>query len=157
MNWIKPTAFSSIIFVSFFLITSCEKSSDSTNVSFYSKKRIFMSGDQNVPASASTAIGYVDITFDEGSHLLTYKLTWSGLTGNPTGFSIYGLAPTGYAAGIVQTISTSGLKTSGIYSGTLFVDGVNIKEQDVLNGLYYIGFRTAAYPAGEIRGQLVFQ
>ena len=157
MTWIKPTAFTTLLFASLFLITSCKKDAASKKVTFYSRTGIVLSGTLNVPASASTATGSMDVTFDEASKLITYKVTWSGLTGNPTGFSVYGLAPAGFPAGIVQAISISGLKTSGNYSGTLFVDGVYIKEEDVLNGLYYIGFRTAAYPAGEIRGQIVFQ
>jgi hypothetical protein len=32
-----------------------------------------------------------------------------------------------------------------------------VKEENVLNGQYYILIRTAAYPAGEIRGQITFQ
>jgi hypothetical protein len=37
------------------------------------------------------------------------------------------------------------------------VDGVAVREEDLLNGMYYINIHTATYPGGEIRGQIVFQ
>ena len=47
--------------------------------------------------------------------------------------------------------------TCGTYTGTLLADGVVVKEDDLLNGVYYINIHTAAYPNGEIRGQIRFQ
>jgi len=86
---------------------------------------------------------------------------------------IRGLAPEGYAsATVVQNIvaSSNGIfaqKTSGKYTysksgsltGTLLVDGVLVKENDLINGQYYINIFTNSplYPQGEIRGQIKFQ
>ncbi|MES1225442.1 MAG: CHRD domain-containing protein [Bacteroidota bacterium] len=77
---------------------------------------------------------------------------------------IHGLAPTGFAAGVVQTIlggtanPTLFPANNGKYSGTLLVDGVVVKEADLLNGLYYMNIHTPSpyYPSGEIRGQITF-
>jgi hypothetical protein len=160
MKWIKTTALASFLFASLLVISSCEKEAETKKVNIYSRTGILLTGAQNVPASASTASGSMDVTYDRGNKLLSYKITWSGLTGAPNGMSVYGLAPVGYLAtspGIVQVISTTGLTASSTYSGTLFIDGVYIKEQDLLNALYYIGIRTAANPNGEIRGQIKFQ
>ena len=86
---------------------------------------------------------------------------------------IYGLADPGFQAfpyppqqptglsnfpnGVAQTI-TSGFPaaTSGTYSGSLYVDDVLIKESDILNGKFYVQIRTAAFPNGQIRGQIYF-
>jgi hypothetical protein len=60
---------------------------------------------------------------------------------------------------------------SGSYSGTLTVDGVKVKEVDILNGLYYVTIHTETFigspanvPAsvafrwyGELRAQIRFQ
>jgi hypothetical protein len=75
------------------------------------------------------------------------------------------LAPTGFAAGVVQTFSTSAITrcatvsntSCGSYKGSMLVDDVVVKEQDLLNGVYYVNLHTAAFPGGEIRGQIRFQ
>jgi hypothetical protein len=36
------------------------------------------------------------------------------------------------------------------------VDGVKIKETELLNGLYYFNIHNILHPAGEIRGQIEF-
>jgi hypothetical protein len=90
---------------------------------------------------------------------------------------IHGLAPAGFNASPIQNI-VAGSSTifpqktgtrftytkSGTISGTLFVDGVAIKEADLLNGMYYMNIHTngvnpngGTYGGGEIRGQIVFK
>jgi hypothetical protein len=83
---------------------------------------------------------------------------------------IHGLAPVGFNAGVVQNIVTPTLglfnqKTngkftfsqSGTISGSFNVDGVTVKEENLLNGFYYMNIHTNTYPGGEIRGQIKFQ
>lgn len=160
MKLIKLTAFSFILFTSVLSFSSCEKSNEVKKSNRYEKSDIPMTGAQVIPNSTSNALGKLRVGYIKGTGQLSYNVSWSGLTGNPTGFGIYGLAPIGYAvspASPVQTISTSGLTTTGSYSGTLTVDGVVVKEENIINGLYYVMIRTAANPAGEIRGQVKFQ
>jgi hypothetical protein len=104
----------------------------------------------------------MDVFYTRETRILSYTVKWSGLTGNPILMHIHGLAPTGFAANVVQTILSAANPTAfpannGKYSGTLLVDGVVVKEQDLLNGLYYMNIHTPTYPGGEIRGQIVFQ
>ncbi|MCE2704544.1 MAG: hypothetical protein LW624_03650 [Terrimonas sp.] len=47
-------------------------------------------------------------------------------------------------------------KSCGTYSGRLFVDEVLITEENLLNGVYYVSIRTAAFPLGELRAQIKF-
>ena len=54
-----------------------------------------------------------------------------------------------------NTIPTFG--ATGKVSGTMLADGVVVKEQDLLNGLYYMNIHTAANGGGEIRAQIEFQ
>jgi len=37
-----------------------------------------------------------------------------------------------------------------------FVDEVLITEENLLNGVYYVSIRTAAFPLGELRAQIKF-
>jgi hypothetical protein len=75
---------------------------------------------------------------------------------------IHGVAPVGYSTGIIQNILTTKNEAGfpfrgGTYSGTFNVDGVVVKEENLLNGLYYLNIHSKTYPGGEIRGQIKFQ
>jgi hypothetical protein len=160
MKWIKLTAFSTILLGILATFNSCEKAAEAKKTVLYEKKGITMSGAQVVPTSASNALGTIDVFYIKGTKTLSYTINWAGLSGAPIGMGVYGTAPAGFAlppTTPLQTISTTGLTANGSKSGTLLVDGVVVKEEAVLSGLYYIAIRTAAYPAGEIRAQVVFQ
>ncbi len=157
MKLIKLTALPFLLFVSLLALSSCEPDAELKKTTEYSKTNIPMTGAQETPAVTSSALGSMDVSYSKGTRMLNYKIRWSGLAGNPSGMHVHGQAPVGYVAGVYQTISTSGLTATGTKSGTLLVDGVTIKEQDLLNGFYYINIHTAAYPGGEIRGQIKFQ
>ncbi len=169
MKLIKLTALTSLLFVLVFSMTSCEKNAEKRTTTDYEKTGIIMSGAQETPAVPSAALGTMDVLYSKETRTLTYKVTWSGLTDSLSLMHIHGLGPTGFAAGVVQNIvaasnsifpqKTSGKYTflkSGTISGTLLADGVAVKEQDILNGVYYMNIHTPAYPGGEIRGQITF-
>ena len=166
---IRLTAFSLTILCLLVLIASCERD-EVEQENTYSKENIVMSGAQETPSNASAATGSMNVSYSRLSKTLTYRVTWSNLTDSLSLMHIHGLAPTGFSAGVFQNIvvPSGGLfpqKTgtrftfakSGSISGSLFIDGVAIKEADLLNGLYYINIHTATYPGGEIRGQITFE
>jgi hypothetical protein len=164
MQLLKLSVLSLSLFAFVFSFSSCEKESEKKKVTEYVKSGIVMSFAQETPAAVQTpsaAIGSLDVFYSKASKVLQYKATWNGLTGNPTAMHVHGLAPIGYAAGIVQNILTAPNPTlfpvAGTYSGFFLVDGVKIKEEDLLNGLYYVNIHTTLNPSGEIRGQIRFQ
>lgn len=162
MKWIKLTAFTTILFAFLLSISSCEKNDEKKIQTDFSKTSIVLGGAQETPSNPSPATGSMDVFYTRETRILSYTVKWSGLTGNPILMHIHGLAPTGFAANVVQTILSAANPTAfpannGKYSGTLLVDGVVVKEQDLLNGLYYMNIHTPTYPGGEIRGQIVFQ
>ncbi|MBI3138516.1 MAG: CHRD domain-containing protein [Sphingobacteriales bacterium] len=124
-----------------------------------------LTGANETPATPTTALGTLDVSYTKSSKILSYTINWSGLTGPVTAAHIHGLAPTGYAAGVLQSFSTSAIvkcptvsnTSCGTYKGTLLVDDVVVKEDNLLNGMYYVNLHTATYPAGEIRAQIRFQ
>jgi hypothetical protein len=169
MKWIKLTAFTVILFSFMLSLTSCEKEAEKKKTTDYSRLSIAMTGAQETPATTSTAIGSMDVFYSKKTHTLIYTVIWTGLTGAVTGMHIHGLDPIGYShpSNIVQNIiaSSGGIATpnatlygaSGKFSGTLYVDGVVVKEENLLNGLYYMNIHTTLNGNGEIRGQIVFQ
>lgn len=169
MKLIKLSALASLLFVFVLGISSCKRAAEEKKITDYSKNGIILSGAQETPAVASSALGTMDVFYSKDTRTLTYKVTWSGLSDSLSLMHIHGLAPTGFAAGVIQNIvaasnsifpqKTSGKFTflrSGTISGTLLVDGVAVKEQDLLNGVYYVNIHTSVYPGGEIRGQITF-
>ncbi|MBC7872904.1 MAG: CHRD domain-containing protein [Ferruginibacter sp.] len=177
MKLIKLTALP-LLFIVFVLgITSCEKNAEKKKTTDYEKKNIPLTGAQETPANPSSALGSMDVFYSKETRILSYTVRWSGLTDSVMLMHIHGLAPTGFAAGVVQNIiitATNGSPGNGIFaqkttagrfnfakSGTitasLLADGVFVKEQDILNGSFYMNIHTATYPSGEIRGQITFQ
>jgi hypothetical protein len=167
MNWIRLTAYPLVITASLFLLMSCERDAEQKKTTDYQRKDLPLTGAQETPATPVSGLGKMDVFYSKETRVLTYTVNWSGLTGAVSAMHIHGLAPVGYAAGVVQNIITSsnGLDrpdpvkygATGSFSGSMFVDGVAIREEDLINGMYYLNIHTAAYPGGEIRGQIVFQ
>jgi hypothetical protein len=167
MKLMKLTALTSLLFVLVAANISCEKNAEKKKNTDYQKNGILMTAAQEVPVNNSTAIGIMDVSYSKETRLLTWSVTWSGLTGPVALMHIHGLAPKGYSAGVIYNIITpsNGLATpnatlygaTGKFSGQVLADGFVIKEQDLLNGLYYMNIHTSVNPGGEIRGQIVFQ
>lgn len=161
----KLTALPLFMVASLFIISSCESDDELKRTSDYSKTGIALTGAQETPAVTSSGLGTMDVSYTRSSKILTYTINWSGLTGPVTAAHIHGLAPTGFAAGVVQTFTIANITrcatvsntSCGTYKGTLKVDDVIVKEQDLINGVYYVNLHTAAFPGGEIRGQIRFQ
>lgn len=165
MKLLKQTVLPISLFALLLSLNSCEPDAEQKKVTDYQKQGIVMSGSQEIPANASTAVGTLDVSYTRETRILNYTFRWSGLTGAVTASHIHGLSPLGYASGVVQTFTlgnivkcnASSTTACGSYSGTLLVDGVIIKEEDLLNGMYYVNIHTSAFPGGEIRGQIRFQ
>jgi CHRD domain len=168
MKLLKPTVYFLLISVLSLTLASCERDADLYVKKEYRKDDVPLTGALNFPPTASPALGKMNIHYNTTTKLLTYSISWSGLTGAVTGASIHGMAPTGFAANPVQNFITSSNLSSitrcatvsttscGSISGRLFADGVVVTEQDILNGVYYVSIRTAANPLGEIRAQIKF-
>jgi hypothetical protein len=151
MRLLKLTAILSFIIIS---IASCKQD---LNTTIISKKDVVLDGSQEVPAKPSAANGTMDYSYNRSTRTLTYTVRWNSLTGVPVGMHIHGSAGAGYNAPIVQNFSGYPSSQTGTYSGTFFVDGLVVKEDDLLRGGYYLNIHTATNTGGEIRGQIILQ
>ena len=116
-----------------------------------------MSGNQEVPAKPGAWNGTIDYSYNKFNHTLTYTIKWNSLSTPIVGAHIHGLAGKGMNAGVVQDFTSAISKAqAGTYSGSLFVDGVVVKEEDLLLGRFYANIHTQTNPGGEIRGQIEF-
>lgn len=164
MNKLKLIALAGIFS---FSLLSCEKENrdDDESIDNYD---IALSGTQVVPANTSAAQGSIQGTYNPETKTFTYQVRWSGLSGPITAMHIHGVADKGFVAipvaplaaypnGIVQTITGYSSGTTGLFQGSLYVDGTVVKPQDLLASKFYIDIHTAAHPAGELRGQIMFR
>ena len=157
MRWNKLTLVTSLLVPFFFVLNSCQPDDAISRQTTYSKNGIVISGTQENPPNPSTGTGLLNVSYNKVTKILNYNFTWSGLTGPLTAGHIHGLAPVGFNIGVVQSFSGLAAAAAGTYSSSVVIDGVKIKEVDLLNGLYYVNLHTAAFPGGEIRGQIIFK
>lgn len=111
-----------------------------------------MDASQQVPPNESPGAGSCTVILEESSGEVTVNCTYEALTSTVTVVFIHGLAPPGTNAGVIMSLTPSG----GI-SGTITGSGVltPTQVQGMLDGLTYVNLRTASFPGGEIRGQIL--
>jgi CHRD domain-containing protein len=117
---------------------------------FADKYKAALDAKSEVPPNASTASGTADIDYDAATKKLSWKITYSGLTGPASAAHFHGPAEAGKNAGVEVAIPNAG--TSPIEGSATLTDA---QAADLVGGKLYINFHTAANPGGEIRGQVM--
>lgn len=147
------------IFKSFTILAICfiGLSCSKNDPTIISRHFLPLHGNQEVPAKSGSGVGSMDIDYNQSTRTLHYSVIWSSLSGPVTGFHIHGSAGRGANAGILQNFSGYPTTASGQYRGSVLIDGVVFKEEDLFAGKYYINIHTQLNPGGEIRGQIEFQ
>jgi hypothetical protein len=108
-----------------------------------------LTGAQETPANASTATGSATLVFDTTTKIFTVSVTHSIAT--PTNGHIHKGA-IGVMGGVIFPFPSF---TSPISYTSPALDAA--QEADLRAQLYYVNIHTAAFPGGEIRGQLIKQ
>lgn len=101
-----------------------------------------------VPPNDSKGTGTADVSFDTASKLLTWKVSYSGLTGPVTMAHFHGPAEPGKNAGIMVPFKDI---TSGAEGSATLTDS---QAADLMAGKLYVNVHTKAHPGGEIRAQV---
>jgi hypothetical protein len=108
-----------------------------------------LDGKSEVPPNTSAGKGTADIDYDAASKKLSWKLTYSGLSGPATAAHFHGPAAAGANAGVAVAIPNA--TTSPVEGSATLTDA---QAADLTGGKYYVNIHTAANPGGEIRGQV---
>jgi hypothetical protein len=116
---------------------------------FAEKMKATLDGKAEVPPNASAATGTADIDYDPASKKLSWKVTYTGLSGPATAAHFHGPAEAGKNAGVAVAIPNA---TSSPAEGSAIL--TDAQAADLVAGKYYINIHTAANPGGEIRGQV---
>ncbi len=109
-----------------------------------------LSSANEVPANTSTGSGMLDASLDKQTNVLTWTVTYAGLTGPVKAGHFHGPAAAGANAGVALGFSGS-LENPIKGSATLTA----AQATDVMAGKWYVNLRTAANSGGEVRGQVV--
>jgi CHRD domain-containing protein len=116
---------------------------------FAEKMKATLDGKAEVPPNTSAATGTADIDYDAATKKLSWKVTYSGLSGPATAGHFHGPAEAGKNAGVAVPITN--IATSPVEGSATLTDA---QAADLAAGKYYVNIHTAANPGGEIRGQV---
>jgi hypothetical protein len=117
---------------------------------FADKYKVTMDGKSEVPPNSSAGTGTADIDYDPATKKLSWRVTYSGLTGPATAAHFHGPAEAGKNGGVAVPIPN--IASSPAEGSATLTDA---QAADLLAGKYYVNVHTAANPGGEIRGQVV--
>lgn len=111
-----------------------------------------LTGAQEVPPVDTSAAGAAEVSFNRDTSLLTWKLTYTGLTSPPTGAHLHGPAAPGQNAGVVVPFTN-------VAAQPITGQATLTSQQagDLAAGRWYVNVHSANFPNGEIRGQLRLQ
>jgi hypothetical protein len=112
-----------------------------------------LAGASEVPAVTSPARGSASVMIEPQFRILTWVITFSGLSGPATAAHFHGPAGAGANAPPIVSIPDRNLRSPIIGMATLSA----AQAADLEQGCIYLNIHTAAHPAGEIRGQVVKQ
>jgi hypothetical protein len=105
------------------------------------------------PAAESQGKGTAEVQINTSTNEISWKVTYSGLTGPATMGHIHGPAGKGANAGVIVPFPDVAGKNSSEGKAKI----TQAQYGDLAAGLYYVNIHTAKYPGGEIRGQLALK
>jgi CHRD domain-containing protein len=107
-----------------------------------------LSGKAEVPPTDSAGSGTAQVTLDAATKEITYKVTYSGLSGPAAAAHIHCGAAAGANAGVAVAFKDAASPISGTATLT------DAQVADLEAGKCYVNVHTAANKGGEVRGQL---
>ena len=107
-----------------------------------------LSSANEVPVNSSAGTGMLDASFNKDTSVLTWTVSYSGMTGPVAAGHFHGPAMAGANAGVA--LGFSGSMDSPIKGSATLTAA---QAADLLAGKWYVNLHTAANKGGEIRGQ----
>ena len=115
--------------------------------------KVSLTGAQCVPPVDTKGSGTADLTYDPATRVVTWNITYNGLSSPTTMAHFHGPAKLGQNAPVVIWLSVKGSPPSNPMTGTATLTPAQAKQ--FTDGEWYVNVHTKDHPAGEIRGQVV--
>lgn len=115
--------------------------------------KVPLTGAQGVPPVDTTGSGTADLTYDPATRVVTWNISYSGLSSPATMAHFHGPAKEGKNAPPVIWLSTQGSPPTNPIKGSATLTPDQAKQFSA--GEWYVNLHTQSHPAGEIRGQVI--
>jgi hypothetical protein len=112
-----------------------------------------VTGAQSVPPIDSPGKGTANLTYDPATRVVTWNITYSGLSGPATMAHFHGPASEGKNAPVLIWLTKRGSPAESPIKGETTLTPE--QAQQFASGEWYINIHTQAHPGGEIRGQVM--
>lgn len=109
-----------------------------------------LAGTSEVPPKQTEASGTATATLDRGTKILTYDITYQGLSGPASAMHFHGPAGPSQNSGVQVPIPAP--LTSPVHGTTAALSDQQV--QQLMDNKWYVNVHTKANPGGELRGQL---
>jgi hypothetical protein len=115
--------------------------------------KVTLNGAEQVPPVTTDATGTAELTYDPSTRVLTWNVSYSGLSGPATMAHFHGPAAAGKNAPPTIWLSEKGAPVGNPIKGQATLTPE--QAQQMTAGEWYINVHTQAHADGEIRGQVV--
>ncbi|HZL60441.1 MAG TPA: CHRD domain-containing protein [Stellaceae bacterium] len=131
-----------------FALAGCAQNSMMSNTKTFTAT---LNGAQEVPSVPGSGTGTATFKLDTTTKMLTWNVSYSGLSGPAAAAHIHAPAAAGTNAGVAVNLSPGGAPANPITGSATVTDG---QIADMMAGKAYVNIHTAKNKGGEIRGQI---
>ena len=115
--------------------------------------KVPLPGAQCVPPVDTPGSGTAALTYDPATQVVTWNISYTGLSSPTTMAHFHGPATAGKNAPPVIWLSTQGSPPANPMTGTATLTPDQAKQFSA--GEWYVNVHSQSHPAGEIRGQVI--
>jgi CHRD domain len=113
---------------------------------------VSLNGAQETPPVETAGTGTADLTYDPATRVVTWTISYSGLSGPATMAHFHGPGATPGKSVVVVWLTKQGSAAESPVKGEATLTPE--QAQQFTAGEWYINVHTQAHPAGEVRGQV---
>jgi len=149
-----------IVFISVLALGACKKSRNKpAPQNPIRTSNVVLSGGAEVPAVATAGSGTATVSYNTNTKMITYQITWllNNAQSTTTDMHFHGAENGSATISSPVVIPITGFATgnTGSLTGTTRVL-TDAEANQLLAGKWYINVHSAAFPSGEIRGNIIF-